>query len=232
MTGRPIKRVLIVDDDPVAHRDLCDKFREHNVAGDGVFQFEVDVQESIDAAIESIQRKTKHGQYDVIVLDLSFTEEGDDFIGLRLADALGLYTRLGQAIPVTIVFSAYASIRFAVAVMRCGVWDVLDKLDAESEVGPYQDVVDSAVSRLRSLDAEKALKLAAVRWTHQHIVELQSKFAGQVVAVWNVPDMRVVAHGKDAFELEKHLHTWREKRPDASHPYVVWIPSLPPPSDF
>jgi CheY-like chemotaxis protein len=238
MTSRPRKHVLIVDDEPWVRGDLCRKFLRYNDVHDGIFHFEVEVAESLKDAVALIRARPRHAQYDVVVLDLSFTRDENDLAGLRLADALGLYTRLGQTIPATIVFSGHLSgprsINFTVEVMRCGVWDVIDKTATDAGPGPFQQVVDSAVSCLCGLAWQRELKLEAVKWTHKHINELQAKYAGQVVAIWQsgrqtgVPLMQVVANGKDAFELEDQLHEWRKKEPNASQPYVVWIPALAP----
>ena len=153
---------------------------------------------------------------------------------MRLANAVGLCGRLGQIIPVTIVFSGHGDIlSLVVEVMRSGVWDFVDKRSV-GDVDAFQRVVDSAVSRLQALDVQKVLKIAAVRWTHRNIAELQERYGGQVVAIGletedsqhSKPEglrldtnsgagieqrMRVVAHGRDAFELETRLHEWREE---------------------
>lgn len=226
MTDRPVKRVLIVDDVLFTCNDVRAAFLAHNTDANGAFTFEVDITLSIADAIDMVRAKQWADQYDVIVLDLSFDTAGEDRSGFRIADALGLHRRLGQTIPVEIIFTGYANVRNCVQAMRCGAWDVIHKLEEVDDKNPFQLVVDSAVSRLRALELQQLLNVVALKWLQQHVSELQTLYAGQVVAIWNEPDVRVVASGRDAFELETQLESWRQGRPSWMYPFVVDIPEM------
>jgi CheY-like chemotaxis protein len=221
-----LKRVLVVEDRVYVRNDLRREFEEHNRDPGGPFVFVVETVASIQQAIALIRADQETRSYDVLVLDLSFDEEGTDRSGLRLASALGLLRRLGQEIPVEIVFSGYADLRTCVQTMRCGAWDVIDKADSLDGRSSYSLVVESAVTRLQSLELQAHLQAAAVPWLQQQVAALQLQYGGQVVAVWHEPEVHVVASGRDAFELELALEVWREGRAEWMYPFVVSIPEV------
>jgi CheY-like chemotaxis protein len=229
MAGQ-VKRVLIVDDETLPRGELRAAFSEH-AETHRLFEFQLEEQESVEEAIESIRATSTPPAkgFDVLVLDLSFDPPGLDRKGLRLASALGLFRRLGEAIPIVIVFSAYADLHNSVQAMRSSAWDVIHKWEPPEAEGmsPYQLVVESAVLRLRALDLESHLRSKALAWLQHHIADLQVSHGGQVVAIWHEPEVHVVASGKDPFELELQLETWRENRPEWMYPFVISIPEKP-----
>jgi DNA-binding NarL/FixJ family response regulator len=232
MSERRLKRVLVVDDDLLVRNSLRSEFAKYN-RKDGAFVFKrdpastiddtIDTASTIDAAIDAIKAKRGTHQYDVLVLDLSFDENGTDRSGLMLAGAFGLYRRLREEVPVVIVFSGFTELRYCVHTMRCGAWDMIDKRVGEGGENAYAQVVASAVSRLQALDLQDLLNDVAVKWVEQHMTELQTRYGGQVVAVWHEPHMEIVAAGKDVFDLEIQLEAWRRDRPEWMYPLIVRI---------
>jgi hypothetical protein len=221
-----VKRVLIVDDLPYVCMDLRDTFLE-SAEADGLFRFEIETRGTVEEAIALIRTSPAGGGFDVLVLDLSFDPSGLDRKGLQLASALGLCRRLGEAIPIVIVFSAYADLHNCVQAMRSSVWDVVHRGDPAEGPSSFDLVVASAIQRLRALDLQSHLNTVALEWLQHHIADLQVSHGGQVVAIWHEPEVHVVASGQDAFELELRLETWRENRPEWMYPFVVSIPQVP-----
>jgi CheY-like chemotaxis protein len=225
------KRVLVVDDDLVVGNVLEEAFTRASDDPTHPYGFDVTRAEDVSEAVTSIRQSIGDKlPYDVVVLDLSFTPEGTDFFGGYMADALGLYARLGQLIPVIIVFSGYVNVQNSVALMRCGAWDVIDKASGDDDVDAFDLVVRSAIRRLTALDAQATATTAAVRWLHRSISMLQDRYANLVIAIGEVPndggktDIDVIASAGDAFELEERLRPWRRNNPEAMQPYVVKIP--------
>lgn len=224
MTTRPLKHVLVVDDDAFTRHDVCAAFKHYSDDAGSEFRFVAEAAESIHEAVGKVRAQRVDTAYDVIVLDLAFDEDGRTFEGLRIADALGICRRLGQAIPVEIVFSGYADVRTSVQVMRHGAWDVIDKHGDDPDVSPFRLVVESAVHRLKALDLQQNLNATVLPWLQRHIIDLQKKYGGLVVAIWHDPSLEVVADGRDVFELETRLDAWRKEHPDWMYPFVVQIP--------
>ena len=220
---RSTKRVLVVDDESVTLEDLCSVFIEHNHEVGGVFTFEVDQAGSTGEAVEKVRSRGEDAGYDVIVLDLRFTTEPSDRQGLHMAEALGVIRRLGHAIPIVIVFTGYGDLHTCVRAMRHGAWDFIEKFDQESR-SCYQLVVDSAVARLRGIQQQERLRTAALEWLPRNLAGLQEKFGGQIVAIWDAPPLKVIASGKDAFDLEAALAPWRSRHPDWMYPFIIRIP--------
>jgi hypothetical protein len=57
-------------------------------------------------------------------------------------------------------------------------------------------------------------------------VSLQERYGGKLVAIWNAPEMDVVASGRDVFELETALATWRSEHESWMYPFVISIPDM------
>jgi len=226
MTVRPARHVLVVDDMSYICDDLRDTFLAHNRKPDGKYQFDVDIATTIEEAIDKVRARPVTDQYHVIVLDLSFAPaDENNRDGLRVSDALGLCLRFGQTIPVEIIFSGYAGLKDCVQAMRHGAWDVINKLEDE-DGDPYDRVVASAVARLMSLDLQEHLATVAVAYLQRRIATLQRQFGGQVIAIWHEPEVGVIAHGRDAFDLEQQLVSWRATHAEWMYPFVTQIPEL------
>jgi CheY-like chemotaxis protein len=228
MSDKPLKRVFIVDDEHWIVHDLREVFLAYNDDAAGAFTFEVDTTQSVGEAIERV-RAEPTPQYDVLVLDLSFNAAGRDRQGMKIAEALAIYRRLGQPVPVEILFTGWATVGLAVEAMRAGMWDVIDKAADEGDRDPFEQVLDSAVARLQGLALQERLNEVVVPWLQQHIVSLQTKYGGKLVAIWHEPTVAVIASGKDAFELEKSLQAWRWERESWMYPFVVQIPDVSEP---
>ena len=224
MTDRPNKYVLIVENDPFTRNDLRREFGVYSRNAASEYAFVVETAASIREALDKVRARRADKAFDVVVLDLSFDDVGLDREGLQLANALGLYRRLGQAIPVEIIFSGRADVRVTVQAMRHGVWDVIDKKSADDDTSAFRKVVESAVDRLKALDLQELLNDVAVTWLQQNIVDLQERYGGQVIAIWHEPNVRVIAAGRDVFELETRLDAWRKEHAAWMYPLVVQIP--------
>lgn len=224
MNEKISKSVLVVDDEPLMFQILRDGFNDFAESADCPYEFEVYAARSAAECVEKIRAqgpKADRPPYDVIVLDVRMEEERS---GLDTAFVLALYEELGVDRPVQIVFTGYPSYPNCIEAMRYGAWDYIVKEDV-GETTMAQVVVKSAVTRLRQLDdRRKQETLIGSEWLPLHILELQENYEGKLVAIWDVPQIRVIASGQDAFELEAGLRDWRREHEPWQRPFVVQIP--------
>lgn len=217
------KRVLIVDDEESMGEIERDGFLQSNERGDCPYHFEIDLAASTAECIERLRADT----YDVIILDVRMEQETS---GIQAAFALR--EQLGGEIPVRIISTGYPSYPQCIEAIRSGVWDYLVKSDA-SGIGIARRIVDSAVCRLRQIDLrEKLEQEIGATWLPSNFHRLQETYGGQLVALWHEPEVGVIAHGRDAFELEETLGAWRGAHPSWYQPYVLEVPTLAPDQRF
>lgn len=216
MTEKSKKTVLIVDDEQRMCEMLKDRFTDCNQRADCHYEFEVDVALSAAECIQKVRTK----RYDVIVLDVRMEEETS---GLEVGQALS--EDLSHERPmVKIMIAGHPNYRQCVKAVRDDAWDYIVKEDVGT-TPVTQIVVDSAVARLQQVDLRQELEQqVAADWLPRHLWELQPEYGGKLVAVWHRPEIRVIAVGSDAFELEANLKEWREQHADWEQPFLVRIP--------
>lgn len=230
MNEKNEKSVLIVDDEQRMCESLKDRFADCGEKMDCPYQFEVDVALSATDCAQKVLAKS----YDVIVLDVVLDirvkeERREEASGLDvgLALAFQLLEQLGWERPIRILFTGYPSYEQCVTAMRYGAWDYIVKEDV-GNTSMFQIVVDSAVARLQQLDLRRELEQQlSVDWLPYHFRELQEEYGGQLVALWHkteVPEEKVIASGRDAFELETKLKDWRKQHATWEQPMIVLIP--------
>jgi len=218
------KSVLVVDDVPLMCQILRDSFGDCAERADCPYEFEVYEARSAAECVENIRArgpKADRPPYDVIVLDVRMEGERS---GLDTAFVLALYEELGVDRPVQIVFTGYPSYANCIEAMRYGAWDYIVKEDV-GEIGMAQVVVNSAVTRLRQLDHRREQEtLIGSEWLPLNILDLQANYEGKLVAIWDAPQISVIASGQDAFELEAGLKDWRREHESWQQPFVVQVP--------
>lgn len=217
MNEKSKKTVLIVDDEQPMCEMLTDRFIDCNQRADCPYEFEVDVVLSAAECVQKVRAKS----YDVIVLDVRMEEETS---GLEVNLSLALAEELGYEIPARIIFTGYPNHKQCVEAMRNGAWDYIVKEDVDTTPAT-QIVVDSAMARLRQLDLRQELEQRiAADWLPRRLWKLQPEYGGKLVAIWHQPEIKEVAVGDDAFELEANLKEWREQHADWEQPFLVRIP--------
>lgn len=218
------KAVLIVDDEPRMCEILKDRFTDCNEKADCPYNFEVDVALSAAECIQKVRVKETEADeppYDVIVLDVRMEMETS---GLEASLPWALYQHLGWEVPIRIIFTGYPSYRQCVEAMRYDAWDYIVKEDVGTTPAT-QIVVDSAVTRLQQLDLRREQEqLIAADWLPRHLWNLQPEYGGKLVAIWHQPEIKVIASGRDAFELEGNLKDWRRQHAAWEQPFLVQIP--------
>jgi hypothetical protein len=89
----------------------------------------------------------------------------------------------------------------------------------------FQVVVDSAIARLQQLDLRREQeKHIATNWLPENLRALQARYGRQLIALWHEPEVKVIASGRDAFELEVNLKDWRIQHAAWEQPFIVQIP--------
>lgn len=208
------KQVLIVDDECRMAEALKDRFTDCNSNAECPYEFDVDVANSAAECVERIRNK----DYDLTVLDVLMEEEDS---GLRINFEI-LY-ELRWEVPIRIVFTGFPKYRDCVEAMRSRAWDYIVKEDV-GNTSMFQIVVDSAIARLRQLDLRRTQESQiAGAWLAQHDFELRERYAGQLVALWHDPEVRVIAFGRDAFELEERLRDWRQQHLPWQQPFILEV---------
>lgn len=214
-------RVLVVDDEPSWHEIFQRRFGTPGNSADCPYAFEVYTASSVASCVKIIREIQRAGaSFDVVVFDLWMSES-------KSAGLLGIAGAcLGQSrdLPVVIAFTGHPTYVTCVDAMRMGAWDYVSKEDI-GDRSAAQVVVDSAIARLRDLDHWYDLQEEiSVKWYPAHSAELAEKFAGMMVALWDDPEIHVVAAGGDEFELEQGLEGWRTSRPIWQRPFILRVP--------
>jgi ActR/RegA family two-component response regulator len=232
---REVKSVLIVDDILGVREELARQFEGRSKNPECPYQFHVELASTLEECRSKVNQSLSLGQpYDVAVLDLRLELGSTYSHGVEIAAALS--EKVAKSVQVEIIFTAYASIETCVQVMRSGAWDYIDKVESEEalETGRVDSamgrVVASAESRLRELDLERELRRRiSEEWLPQNLWSLEKDFAGQLVAIWHEPEMRVVASAADGFELNEALARWQKDGGYLSwqRPFIVKIPERP-----
>ncbi|MDZ7392528.1 MAG: response regulator [candidate division KSB1 bacterium] len=212
------KTVLIADDEPGYRTVLEESFSEAGREEDCPYEFDVDVTQSATECIQRVRAKN----YDVLVLDVRMEEE---LSGLQAL--YDIFRELHHERPVRIIFTGFPDYRQCVEAMRHGAWDYIIKQDVPSgpggrEIKAPRVVVNSAVARLRFLDLrEEQKRIISKQWLPEHYAELEEKYGGQLVALWHHPEVKVIARGRDAFELEEALRDWRAVHQAWEQPLIL-----------
>jgi len=143
--------------------------------------------------------------------------------GLQGVAALQLSNLSRQELPVIICFTGHPTYMTCVDAMRMGAWDYVSKEDI-GDRSAAQVVVDSAIARLSDLDHWHALqKEITDRWIPANPGKLAQN-AGGLVALWDDPEIHIVAAGNDAFDLEQDLASWRASHAIWQQPFILKVP--------
>lgn len=212
------KRVLIVDDHRIREK-IARAFTDCNDSPDSPYSFEADIAATPDDAIKFLRNTL----YDVAVLDIRLKQVAE---GLEIAHALT--RQYGENLPVKIMFSGeYEDIATCVKAMRGGAWDyILKDAVAAGEMEPVDQVVKSAMDRLRMLDLQEELKRAvAQEWLPRQGYTLERDHPGKLVALWHKPEVHIVAIGEDAFSLQANLVSWQAQHETWEQPYLLEVPA-------
>jgi ActR/RegA family two-component response regulator len=217
-------RVLVVDDESQWHDIFRRRFGTRGHQPDCPYEFNVDVASSLADGVELIRTARRaNANYAVLVFDLWMGEDAK----AGLSGIAGLTLGEDEEIPVIIVLTAHPAFETCVRAMRDGAWDYVAKESVDGRPAA-QVVVDSAVARLRELEQSKALRQEFTQWFPSHVDELRAQYPpGSVVALWNEPEILVVASGTDSFDLEQKLQDWKKGREVWQQPHVIQVP--PPP---
>jgi CheY-like chemotaxis protein len=222
MSEKIRRGVLVVDDERLMRDILRDTFDDCAETADCPYAFDVEVAGSAAACVEKIRergRRDDRAPFDVIVLDVRMEAERSG-----LETAFALQEQLGAESPVRIILTGYPNYGDCVEAMRYGAWDYIVKQDV-GQTPMAQVVVNSAVERLRRLDQRREQETrVAAGWIPAHLLDLQAEHAGRLVALWHEPEVRVIASGRDAFELEERLKDWHGEHDAWEQPFVVQVP--------
>ncbi len=194
-------RVLVVDDDA----DLCALL----VAGLATQDFAVDARNSAEAGLEAIE----HGGYDVVLAD----------VNLPGMSGLEFCAKLGRERPdlTVIVMTAFASMQSAIAAIRAGAYDYIEKPISVEAVGlrvariVRECRIRDEAARLRELVAPTAGfgalsgASAAMRRTYELLARAAETDAPVLITGES-------GTGKELAARALHEHSGRR-----AHPFVV-----------
>jgi DNA-binding NtrC family response regulator len=184
-------KVLIVDDQPEVLMTVRDNLAEE-IGVDGE-NYEVRAVQRHAEAVEIV----KEQRFEVVVVDMTTASDP--------AQGLEVLSQLSAKSPVTIVLTAYPSIRNCVASMRLGAWDYLDKRPDDGS-DPYDNLIESirqgCVERSRHPQLGKPNPDA--QWVKANLKPLQEDYAGHTIAVL---DGKVIAVGETHSEVRKQLES-------------------------
>jgi CheY-like chemotaxis protein len=221
MKQKTPKAVLIVDDEKEVLNVVRGRFLSRSREADCPYLFDVAVAESAAACIALVRDKDR--PFDVVVFDICMETERSGLLAAR-----ALSEQMGGEVPVKIFLTGRPELHDCVEAMRQGAWDFIIKRD-ENDVPMGKRVVNSALARLRQLDLQREHEqLISAEWLPEHLGELQARYPDQFVALWHQPEVRVIASGRDAFELEETLAEWRQQHEQWEEPVIVQIPALEP----
>jgi CheY-like chemotaxis protein len=207
--------VLVVENIPHMAHDLATTLQRFGASYRSMYQFKVTEAHGWDRAVELLQADT----YDVVVLDVLLEHDDPEGAheGLFINRTFALRQQFPPDKPVRILVTFSPTLEDCVVAIREGAWDYIKK-----EGNYAARVCQSAHAALRYIDTQKACLDAVEKWIGAHMSDLQRKYsAGDLVALWHEPDVHEVGHGRDAFELELSLRSWRWRD---SRPYILRVP--------
>jgi DNA-binding NtrC family response regulator len=222
---KPVKKVLIVDDEEDWRNDLTYEFQASSQEEDCPYEFTVTSVESLLSGVEAIRKNAENSEYfDVMVFDLWMDDLSGAFstsAGLRATEALRFSRKTLDDLPVIIVYTGHAAYQTCVQAIRGGAWDYIVKNEPASVIPPKR-VVASALSRLRELDVAQELREAIDKWYPLHAAEIKVGYVGKLIALWHKPKVEVIGTGIDNFDLERNLTDWRREH-KTEQPYVLTV---------
>ena len=219
------KTVLVVDDDPSICEMVEYRFTVYNKKIDALYEFKVDRALSTEECIDKI--RSNFYSVDVIVLDVVMIKGVlEDRSGIDSALAIAVNEQMGWEAPLRIIFTGHPSYGDCVEAVRHGAWDYIVKEDL-GDKGMTEILVDSALAGLKQIDLrnEQEQQIAA-DWLPKNYYKLQTQYGGKIIALWNHPEVQIIASGHDAFELEDCLRDWRKQHARWEQPWIVRIPKL------
>ena len=197
-------KVLVIDDQPEALKQIENAISAQK--GPDGKSFEVTSEGDHRAAM----RRLEDERFDVVVTDMYMARDEDE--------GLDILRQLTEKSPITIVLTAYASVRNCVESMRAGAWDYLEKVPEdgsnayENLLASIRQACEERVARL-----ERTRSPADTQWIHENMDALLKEHPGEIVAVL---DQKLVDSGKSFSELEKRM----KKDFPFARPAIISIP--------
>lgn len=222
---KPVKKVLIVDDEEEWREDLALEFQAASQEEDCPYEFAVTSVEKLVDGAEAIREHARNNEhFDVMLFDLWMPDLSGKFsmsAGLRATEAARFSRGTLENLPVIIVYTGHATYQNCVQSIRGGAWDYIVK-NEPAPVSPPRRVVASAISRLLELDIAQELREEIDKWYPLHSADIKSRYGGTLIALWHKPEVRIVASGIDDFDLERNLMEWRREH-KTEQPYVFSV---------
>jgi DNA-binding NtrC family response regulator len=198
-------RVMVIDDEEDVLNQLVEAIGS-SVGPDGnpyEIESNVDYKKALTAEHNGLQ-------FDAVVTDM--------VMGDHKTEGIEVLKYFAERLPITIVLTAYPSIRNCVEAMKAGAWDYIEKNPSDGS-NSYDLLLDSL---LRACEHRKRIPQRSEinpdsYWAHDHLKELMRDYPGQLVAVLYES---VVDTSNDFDELSRRL---RERFPLAK-PTIISIP--------
>lgn len=188
-------KVLIVDDEEAAREGMRKALEKQ---GD----FDVEVAGTVEEAQEKIAAPRR---YDVIVTDIKMG--GGEWVGAEIV------RRFKDKSTITVVITAYGSIRSCAELMRAGAYDYISKTDGDAHDRLLKSVSEGLNERARPKPDPNAL------WVNEEFTMLLDKYPGKYIAVL---DQEVIAEAPTEQELRKKLDEEFPKQ----IPMIISIPAM------
>jgi len=199
-------KVLAIDDQPEALKQIEREISAANGPDGKPYQVA-----ALTDHLAAVKRLSDE-YFDVVITDL--------VMGPDEKEGLQVLKELTGKSPITIVLTAYPSIRMCVAAMRAGAWDFLEKVPDDGS-DAYENLLASLrkACETRLAHPEAGRSNPDSQWIHDNLGDLMREYPGELVAVL---DGQVVDHDRVYKPLAKRL----KERFFVAQPEVVAIPDV------
>jgi ActR/RegA family two-component response regulator len=216
MTPKTRKAVLIVDDDTKFSRQLANEFIALSLQVESPYVMAPDVVDTVKGCIDALRERP----YDLVIIDVKLPGPGRE--GLLLNLSMAIREQFGNNKPLRVVITHDPRPPEAIAAMRQGAWDYIDKKRLDDK--PIETFIfDSCVAGLQRLDMLEQQDAALEAWLPQHAAELKRLYPDKVIALWHEPTLEVIAVGVDAFDVHYQLTAWYRDHEFWQEPKFLWF---------
>lgn len=191
------RRVLIIEDDPTARKDI-----ERAFTMDEEFNFKVTGVATVEEATKVLKKEER--RFDLVVIDWILEPEKEG--GLKILESLKIYLP-----KIKIVYTAYATLEDCVKAIKAGAADYIDKNQPDS----LKKLLESAKEKLKTWKFEE--HEPDRQWLNEHLEELRAKYHGELIAFI---EGKVVAHAR----TERQLRDKVKKRYPDEEPFIMFAP--------